>query len=149
MRRGGFCHCLLELLGDTGGEWRDEKTEGGLTAHRESLSRDTNRGVRSQPDMQCTRRPLSSETHSGTSNTSSSIIMKLYNRHSSGVDMDIIGVLCVSAIVKFWFLLVLLLSSLFMQFMVGFHNIHYVCMLLSSFNKDTLKTDLLLHFHGL
>lgn len=33
-----------------------------LTAHRESLRRDTNRGVRSQPDMQCTRRPLSSET---------------------------------------------------------------------------------------
>lgn len=47
-----------------------EKKKEELTAHRESLRRDTNRGVRSQPDMQCTRRPLSSETtHNGTFNT--------------------------------------------------------------------------------
>lgn len=33
-----------------------------LTAHRDSLRRETKRGVRSQPEIQWTRRPLSSET---------------------------------------------------------------------------------------
>lgn len=50
---------------------KEEKKKYELTAHRESLRRDTNRGVRSQPDMQCTRRPLPSETtHSSTLNCS-------------------------------------------------------------------------------
>lgn len=45
----------------------EEKRKPGLTAHRERRSRDTKRGVLSQPDMQCTRRPLSSRrTHNIT-----------------------------------------------------------------------------------
>lgn len=52
-----------------------------LTAHRESLKRDTNRGVLSQPDMQCTRRPLSSETTGGSTLRINRIALKCSTQH--------------------------------------------------------------------
>lgn len=56
------CHVERHQGGIKEMKKQKEKKKYELTAHRESLRRDTNKGVRSQPDMQCTRRPLSSET---------------------------------------------------------------------------------------